>query len=95
MEWTPALEAELRWLILRYYRSEQVKVGALSCTGKTAFKHPNDAETAMRHKRVGERRMVYHCKFCHHWHIGSTFGPKQSVESKRRKREAIEHERDY
>lgn len=33
--WTAALEDELRWLILRYYRTKQAKIGALSCAGKT------------------------------------------------------------
>lgn len=50
---------------------------------------------AMPRRDMRERLSVYHCPHCHQWHIGTTFGPKQSVEAKRRKREEMEHERDY
>jgi len=57
--------------------------GAISCLGKVRFhtfveaekvltRKPKRRKTAKRHKHTHGGRMIYRCKFCQGYHIGSS-----------------------
>ena len=73
--WTPALEAELRYLIRREYARQQ-RVDA-ACSGKNGFQTPNHARESMPRRTMHGRVTVYHCQVCHLWHVGSHLSSKR------------------
>jgi len=74
--WTPALEAELRYLIRREYQ-RQLREDA-SCRGKHGFTTPKHAHESMPGRAMHGHVTVYHCQVCRLWHIGSHLSSKRS-----------------
>ena len=73
--WTPALEAELRYLIQREYARQQ-RIDA-ACSGKHGFPTPKHARESMPGRAMHGHVTVYHCQVCRLWHIGSHLSPKR------------------
>lgn len=65
MTWTPALEAELRALIVLYYRKTKRRRYQSMCEGKHKFTSPIQAHASMRHNDM----QAFRCKFCGAWHV--------------------------
>jgi hypothetical protein len=51
-----------------------------ACQGKVAFKSQRQASEAAKRR---ERRVVYRCKYCFEWHVG-TPEPREKKFSKRK-----------
>lgn len=67
--WTPALEAELRYLIRLEYRRQQREDA--SCRGKNGFQTAKHAHQAIPARAMHGHVTVYRCEVCRLWHIGS------------------------
>lgn len=67
--WTPAMEAELRYLVRREYQHQQ-RVDA-ACRGKPAFTSSKAAHDSLPRRTVHGRVTVYRCDVCNKWHVGS------------------------
>lgn len=76
--WTPALEAELRYLIRREYRRQQ-RADA-SCRGKNGFQTAKHAHQAIPARAMHGHVTVYRCEVCHLWHVGSHLSPKRRLD---------------
>lgn len=70
--WTPAMEAELRMLVLREYRAQQARESA--CKGKDKFDTPQMDRDSMPRRTTHGKITTYRCKACRKWHIGSYVG---------------------
>lgn len=77
MTWTTAMETELRVLLTRAWRKEARKKTAMeaSCNGKPGFSTAQHAHDSMPKRNHGGKIMVYRCKHCNKWHIGSHLAP--------------------
>ncbi len=71
--WSPALEAELRYLILLEYRRQQ-RVDA-ACRNKHGFHSPQLARESRPRRAMHGHVTVYRCEVCRLWHIGSHLSP--------------------
>ena len=69
---TPAMEAELRVLILREYRAQKARESA--CKGKDKFDTPQMARDSMPKRKIRGKITTYRCQVCRKWHIGSHVG---------------------
>jgi len=59
---------------------------ASACAGKVAFRsHAMAQMVASRGGRQGRSRQVYHCTFCHQFHLG-----RRPINQRQRRRETID-----
>ncbi len=59
---------------------------ASACDGKVSFSSFTQAQlVAVRGTRRGKSRQVYHCTFCHHFHLG-----RRPINQRPRRRETID-----
>lgn len=72
--WTPAMEAELRYLVQREH-TRQLREDA-ACKGKPGFDTSQHARNCTPKRTIHGRVAVYRCQFCHKWHVGGHLEPK-------------------
>ena len=65
MNWTPALEQELRERIIIEYRKGRRRRYQAQCEGKHRFQTATLAYASIRHNDM----QMFRCRFCGAWHV--------------------------